>query len=154
MELQLDVRVTQQAVVNISQFPSYIHAFMSYEGPGFYILSPLVTSPPGKNGRNYRTFFTIEDIEMKEGKILRPKPLDMSTVRAQVGPAHSFLRPLPPSPRPGGGGPGAASCMGSGVMSGRNRGCDKVTFSSRFSCYTLLSSLNQSQRAPPFCTAG
>lgn len=60
-----------------------------------------VTSPPGKNGRNYRTFFTIEDIEMKEGKILRPKLLDMSTVRAQVGPAHSFSGPCPHL-RPGG----------------------------------------------------
>lgn len=63
---------------------------MSYEGPGFYSLSPR-----DKNSRNYRTFFTIEDIEMKEGKILCPKPLEMSAVRAQVGPAQ-FLRPLQP----------------------------------------------------------
>lgn len=103
-ELQLDVRVAQQAAVNISQFPSYIlvsECFSCHMKALASTFSVPVTSPPGKNGRNYRTFFTRDDIEMKEGKILRPKPLDMSAVRAQVGPAHSFSGPCT-HPRPGG----------------------------------------------------
>lgn len=38
---------------------------------------------------------------MKEGKILHPKPLEMNSVRAQVGTAHSFSGPCT-HPRPGG----------------------------------------------------
>lgn len=65
-------------------------------------------------------------------------------MRAQVGPAHSFSGPAPTYGLEERGALGS-ELYGGVVMSGRNRGCDKVTFSSRFSCYTLfVFPLNQS----------
>lgn len=79
--------------------PSYLDAFISlcafhvfHKGSCFHVVTQGTRQAAGKKSKNCM-FFTKEDMEIQEGKILCPRPLAMSTLSAQAGSPQDFSVP-------------------------------------------------------------